>query len=156
MHKKKDSKTEVLRKDGVLNPHPETVEDELFHKSEFFDPKDMVQVKYEMVRRVSKEDYSVTNATKKFGFSRPSFYQAKALIKSGGLSALVPKRRGPREAHKLSNEIMDFVDERLKVNKQATPKELALTIKERFRIEVHPRSVERALQRRKKKNRSTR
>jgi len=153
MHNKRDSKEEALKNDGVLNPHPETVEDELFHKSEFFDPKDLVQVKYEMLRRVSKEDYSVTDATKKFGFSRPSFYQAQALVKAGGLSALVPKRRGPRGAHKLSIEIMDFVDEQLKTNKKATPKELALTIKERFHVGVHQRSVARALERRKKKSR---
>ena len=47
-----DSKGESLRQQGVLNPHPEKVADPLFHDSEFFDPRDLVQVKYEMLRRV--------------------------------------------------------------------------------------------------------
>ena len=50
-----DSKGESLRQQGVLNPHPEKVADPLFHDSEFFDPRDLVQVKYEMLRRVRVE-----------------------------------------------------------------------------------------------------
>lgn len=154
--KKPDGKTDALKKDGVLNPHPETVSDDLFQKSEFFDSKDLVQVKYEMLRRVSKDDYSITEATKKFGFSRPSFYQAQSVLKAGGLSALVPKRRGPKGAHKLSDKIMGFVEQHLKSEESVTAKELVELIRDRFGIEVHPRSIERALERRKKKNRGAR
>ena len=50
-----DSKGESLRQQGVLNPHPQKVADPLFHGSEFFDPRDLVQVKYEMLRRVQVE-----------------------------------------------------------------------------------------------------
>ena len=50
-----DSKGESLRQQGVLNPHPEKVAEPLFHGSEFFDPRDLVQVKYEMLRRVRVE-----------------------------------------------------------------------------------------------------
>ena len=37
-----------------------------------------------------------------FGFSRPSFYQAQAALAGGGLAALVPRKPGPRRAHKLT------------------------------------------------------
>jgi hypothetical protein len=40
-----------------LNPSPERVTDELFQ--EFFDPRDLVQVKYEMLRRVQTEGQPV-------------------------------------------------------------------------------------------------
>ena len=75
-----DSKGESLRQQGVLNPHPEKVADPLFHGSEFFDPRDLVQVKYEMLRRVRVERASVTEVTQAFGFSRPVFYQAQGFI----------------------------------------------------------------------------
>ena len=75
-----DSKGESLRHQGVLNPHPQKVADPLFLRGEFFDPRDLVQVKYEMLRRVRVEGASVTEVTLAFGFSRPVFYQAQALV----------------------------------------------------------------------------
>lgn len=153
MQKKRpqDSKTEALKKDGVLNPHPETVSDELFQKNEFFDSKDLVQVKYEMLRRVSRDDLSISEATRRFGFSRPSFYQAQTVLKAGGLPALVPKRRGPKGAHKLSEKVMGFVEQNLKLDERVTVRDMVVLIKDRFGLDVHPRSIERALERRKKK-----
>ena len=67
-----------------------------------------------------------------------------------GLVGLIPQKRGPRQAHKLNTEVLDFV-----VQAQATqpgPRfgELARMIEERFGFHVHPRSIERALWRRKK------
>ena len=44
------AKHEALRKQGTLNPVPQAVTDPLFEDSEFFDPHDLLQVKYEMVR----------------------------------------------------------------------------------------------------------
>src|SRR6266436_3940172 len=49
--KKPDPKSEALSQDGVLNPNPEAVRDDLFTGNPFFDAKDLVQVRYEMVRR---------------------------------------------------------------------------------------------------------
>ena len=45
-------KRQTLRRHGTLNPEPESVTDPLFHGNDFFDPNDLVQVKYEMLRRV--------------------------------------------------------------------------------------------------------
>ena len=55
MTKKSDDKTESLRRRGCLNPDPSRVTDELFDSGEFFDAEDLVQVKYEMLRRVRAE-----------------------------------------------------------------------------------------------------
>ena len=54
-HDRKPSKADILREEGTLNPAPEKVRDPKFQQSEFFDPRDVVQVKYEMLRRVSVE-----------------------------------------------------------------------------------------------------
>ena len=53
-----DPKTEHLRSRGLLHPHPEKVKDELFHSGPFFDPHDLLQVRYEMLRRRRVEKLS--------------------------------------------------------------------------------------------------
>jgi hypothetical protein len=60
-----DSKGESLRQQGVLNPHPQKVADPLFLRGEFFDPRDLVQVKYEMLRRVRVEGSSVSEVAQR-------------------------------------------------------------------------------------------
>jgi len=142
-----DPKVEALRAERSLNPRPESVSDERFAASEFFDARDLVQVKYEMVRRVRLEGDAVTRSAAAFGFSRPSFYEAQAALDAGGLAALVSARPGPRRAHKLTDEIVGFARRRLADDPSLRPAGLAEAIAERFGVRVHPRSVERALQR---------
>ncbi len=146
-----DSKGESLRQQGVLNPHPEKVADPLFHDSEFFDPRDLVQVKYEMLRRVRIERTSVSEVTQSFGFSRPVFYQAQALSHRAGLPGLIPQRPGPRQAHKLSDVVVDFLLQHRVRDPLLRPAALSELVREHFSIVVHPRSIERALERRRKK-----
>ena len=150
-----DAKAEALRRQRVLNPKPETVSDERFRTDEFFDPRDLVQVKYEMVRRVREERVTVTEATERFGFSRPTFYEARRALEAEGLAGLVPKPPGPKGAHKLTEEVMEFVEGLRKRSPALDSEELARRIEARFGRSVHPRSIERALERWEKKRRRT-
>ncbi len=142
-----DPKVAALRAERSLNPRPEAVRDGAFRESAFLDARDLVQVKYEMVRRVRLEGEPVSRSAGAFGFSRPSFYQARAALEQGGLAALVPARPGPRRAHKLTEEVVAFARERLEADPSLRSAELAGLIRERFGLRVHPRSVERALKR---------
>ena len=142
-----DPKLAALRARRCLNPRPERVVDERFARSEFLDARDLVQVKYEMVRRVRVEGETVTSSAQEFGFSRPAFYEAQAALDRGGLEALVPARPGPRRAHKLSGEVVAFARERLQADTSLRPADLVEAIAERFGVRVHPRSIERALAR---------
>jgi transposase len=146
-----DSKLESLREEGTLHPHPEDVRDGLFHESEFFDPHDLLQVKYEMLRRVEKERSPITEASAAFGFSRPSFYLAQTAFQRGGLGGLVGLKRGPKGAHKLTGEVMDFVAGLLKEEPSLKTADLVTRIQERFALTVHRRTIERALLRSQKK-----
>lgn len=146
-----DPKTEALRQRGCLNPHPEKVTDPLFSESAFFDARDLVQVKYEMVRRVESDGLTVSDSAAAFGFSRPSFYQAQSLLQSGGLEALVPQKPGPRRAHKLSPPVMRFIERLQSQDPSLNATELAGRIREHFGLQVHPRSIERGLARQEKK-----
>ncbi|MGH2916672.1 MAG: helix-turn-helix domain-containing protein [Solirubrobacteraceae bacterium] len=142
-----DPKVAALRAERSLNPRPGAVSDERFASSEFLDARDLVQVKYEMVRRVRVDGDQVTRAAQEFGFSRPSFYEAAAALDAGGLAGLVPARPGPRGAHKLTDEVLTFTRERLAEDPTLRARDLVEPIFERFGVRVHRRSVERALAR---------
>lgn len=150
--RKTDPKLEALRDQGILNPRPKRVSDSLFAESNFFDPRDLVQVKYEMVRRVEVDGTSVTGAAAAFGFSRPSFYQAQRALREGGLAGLLPKKRGPHSGHKLNAEVVAFI-EKLQSEVALKIGEMVQHVEDRFGIRVHPRSIERALARQEKKRR---
>src|SRR5262245_23691901 len=144
-------KLDTLRQQGTLNPRPDGVSDELFVNSEFFDARDMVQVKYEMLRCVEKDGRPITEAASAFGFSRPSFYQAQSAFQQDGLVGLVPRKRGPKEAHKLTGKIIDFLQRILQDDPSLRSTELASRVAKRFSVIVHPRTIERGLERRQKK-----
>ena len=148
-----DAKSKALREHSSLNPHPEAVTDSLFQDGPFFDARDLVLVKYEMLRRVRIDGFSITEAATTFGFSRPAFYQAQANFEQKGLPGLIPKLPGPRRAHKLSESVMDFVESLLLEDKMLPTAELVSAVEERFEVSVHPRSIERAIVRRRKKGR---
>src|SRR3954467_11179086 len=148
---KKDLKLEALREGGSLNPRPQDVTDPLFANGSFFDPRDLVQVKYEMLRRVQSEGHSVTRAATAFGFSRPSFYQALSALEQDGLAGLVPHKRGPKQAHKLTEEILTFIGEVRQKEPSIRLPDLVKRIQERFGTKIHPRSIERSLLRHQKK-----
>ena len=150
---KNDPKTNALRERGCLHPHPEKISDDLFTATDFFDPRDLLQVKYEMLRRVREGDHSISQAAASFGLSRPSFYQAQAAYEAGGLPALLPKKPGPRRAHKLSEEIVEALRTMQDQTSGMNTAILADQVRERFGVSVHPRSIERALARQEKKQR---
>ncbi len=149
--KPKDPKTDALRERGTLHRSPEKVRKDCFRKVEFFDPRDLLQVKYEMLRCVQYEDWSVAEAARTFGFSRPSFYSAKAAFEREGIPGLLPRKRGPCGGHKLTAEVMAFVERECSKKPELTSAELSRRIEKRFGLSVHRRSVERALLRAKKK-----
>jgi transposase len=144
-------KTAALRQHGSLNPRPDGVGNDLFSTYDFFDPKDLVQVKYEMLRQVSVERGSVTEAAAQFGLSRPSFYEAQTAFQQDGLMGLLPEKRGPRRAHKLSEEVMEFLQKEKGEDPDLSGAALAEKLWTERRLRVHRRSIERALARREKK-----
>jgi transposase len=145
---RKDPKVEALREARTLNPRPDAVRDEQFGSSGFFDARDLVQVKYEMVRRVQVDGASVVAAAAAFGFSRPSYYEAAAALARDGLPGLVPAKPGPRRGHKLTDEVLAHAEDLLAADASLRPADLVEALHARFGVRVHPRSVERALARR--------
>ena len=148
----REDKESELRRHHALNPRPQAVRDPTFTSGNpFFDARDLVQVKYEMLRRVRQEGQAVSQAATDFGFSRPSFYEAQAVFEAAGLPGLLPQRPGPKRAHKLSEEVVDRLQEALASDPSLNSARLAALLEEERGLRVHPRSVERALARRRKR-----
>jgi transposase len=113
-----------------------------------------VQVKYEMLRCVRVDGVSVIRAARRFGFSRSAFYQARAAFRCQGLLGLVPRRPGPRRAHKLSDEMVTFLVRCRHDDPTQPASALAERVRRHYGLTVHPRSIERALERRRQRGRS--
>jgi len=149
-----DPKVTALRESRCLYPHPEQVTDAAFLAEEFFDARDAVQVKYEMVRRVTVDGAPVTATAAAFGYSRPSYYQAAAALAESGLEGLVPAKPGPRGGHKLTGEILTWAEQQLAADPALKAAALAGPIAGQFGVRVHPRSIERALARHREHSKS--
>jgi len=150
-----DEKQRALRSQSVLYARAATVTDELFQSLEFFDPRDLVQVKYDMVRRVRQERWSVTRAAAAFGFSRISYYRIQHAIETQGLVALMPHKRGPRHPTKITDTVAAFLRQRLEEDPAAGSGKLKSLLAEELGVQVHKRTIERALQGKKKPHRAT-
>jgi transposase len=148
---KPDPKLAALAESGAVNAHAQDVQDPAFIDSDFFDPRDLVQVRYEMLRRVRIEGEPVVDAAAGFGVSRPTFYKVQTDFERAGLAGLLPAKRGPHGPHKITAEVMGFIDAARAAQEGLDAPALVERIAERFGLTVHRRTVERALARRKKK-----
>jgi len=146
-----DPKRDALHRQRTLNPRPQEVKAVLFQDREFFDPRDHVQVKYEMLRQARQEEKSVKETVASYGFSRVAFYQIRRQFEENGVAGLLPRQRGPRGAHKLTGEVMEYVEQALVQDPSQRAPALVELVKEHYGISVHRRSIERALARRQKK-----
>jgi transposase len=103
------------------------------------------------VRKVKAGGVPVTEAAAAFGYSRPAYYAAVAALESSGLEGLVPARPGPRGGHKLTGQILAWAEQQLAADPGLRPARLAGPIEAAFGVRVHPRTVERALARRRER-----
>jgi len=147
------AKRRVLHDNGTLNPHPEGVSDPLFQVNPFFDADDLLQVKYEMLRRVHADAWPVARSAATFGFSRITYYKADKAFREEGLDGLVPRKRGPKGGHKLTEEVLACARAARAETPDLPIAELLERLVEQFGVRVHRRTLERALHATKKKRR---
>ena len=139
-----DTKTDRLRRSGTLNPRPDTVTDALFRDSAFFDPRDLLQVRYEMVR-CTERGVALKEAAARFGTSVPTCVRANRAFREHGLQGLIPQRRGPRAAHKITPQILAFVEHLRAEHGPLGSRRLVPLIEARFGVRIPPRSLDKAL-----------
>ncbi len=153
MNKRRDptDKHDRLRRSGTLNRSAEKVTDPLFGVGDFFDARDLLQVRYEMVRLVNRGEATSAEAATRFGVSRPTCFRMVRAFKGGGLAGLIPQKRGPRGPHKIGAEILRFVEDHRAEHGRVGARRLVPLIEAEFGVRVHPRGLEKALERAQKK-----
>ena len=139
-----------------VHPHPDAIQDPAFLSEEFLDERDLVQVKYEMLRRHRVEGQPVSEVARLFGVSRQTFYKTQEALRTEGIPGLLPRRRGPRRAHKCTEEVLDFVEAWRSEHGGPGGERESHAVEEKFGVRIRFRSIERALARRKKKRRTGR
>lgn len=139
------SKIDILKENGTYNPGGESVRADDFLHGIFFDPNDLVQVKYEMLRSVEKKECSISEASEKYGLSRQTYYINKSAIENGGLTALMPKKTGPKDGFKLKDEGRRFIDNYISEHPGASPHEINAAMTADTGITVHDRTIARYL-----------
>ena len=142
------SKDEILKENGTYNRNHKEVRSKLFKSSQFFDARDMVQVKYEMLREVSQGGESVTTVSSEYGFSRETFYETKRLFEENGIAGLLPKKKGPKGSHKLRGGER-FIDEYIAGRPEAKSSEVAAQLEKGTGIKIHPRTIQRYIRKKK-------
>lgn len=152
MEKMNSEKMKEMQKNGTLNRRYKKVSSPLFKDSIFFDPNDLVQVKYEMLRTVEKDGVSVSSVSKEFGFSRVTYYQSREEFDVHGISGLIPKKRGPQQARILKQKDIEFIEQTLDNNTKMTKKQLLQKLEEKRGLKVSKRTIERALAGKKKRS----
>lgn len=147
------SKRQALEAAGTFNPRSAQVRAELFQASAFFDPQDLLQLKYEAVRAIQSEGRPLARAAAEFGLSRPTLYQAQRHFQAQGLEGLHPHKRGPKGAHKLTAAVRAHLQSWATAEPGLSASELARRMRQQLQVKVHPRTIEKTLRARVKKGR---
>ena len=129
------------------HPHPGKVRDDAFQQHEFLDARDGVQVRYEMLRRHRLEGKPSRRWPGRSGLAWQAFYVTDAAFSSMGSPGLSRDDVGPKRAHKCTEEVLDFVQQWRPESKET----LTEAIRRHFGVTINPRSIARAVARRKKK-----
>ncbi len=147
-----ETKKYYLKKEGCLNKNASGIKAELFNNgSNFFDKNDLVQARYEMLRCVEKDGYAINAASEMFGVSRISFYKTKKAFEEKGIYGLLPEKKGPKRPHKLTDHVLHFIEGEKEAKPDLKANELADKVRQTFNLKIHPRTIEKALAVRKKK-----
>jgi transposase len=147
------AKHQALQASGTFNPRHDRVRHPLFQQSDFFDPRDLLQLKYETLRALQQEGYSIVRAAADFGLSRPTIYQSQNHFEERGLEGLLPAKPGPKNPHKLTAEVRRHLQELIQAEPELGARELARRVRQRLDVKLHPRTIEKALKSKAKRGR---
>jgi transposase len=152
-HPDSEAKRQALQASGTFNPRYDRVRHPLFQQSDFFDPRDVLQLKYEALRALKHEGCSLVRVAADFGLSRPTIYQSRYRFEQRGLEGLLPAKPGPKNPHKLTAEVRQHLQELIQAQPELGARELARQVRQRWKVRLHPRTIEKALKPKAKRGR---
>lgn len=141
-----ETKQDFLNKEGLANRRAERVTHSLFLTLDFFDPLDLPQVKYELLRAARIDNISVTEACNLFGFSREYFYRLEKAFMKHGYVSVIGSAMGRRPIIALNQEIVSFIVHRKMEEPRLSGKALRKEILQQYSIDCSRRTVERIIE----------
>ncbi len=139
-------KKKFLEKEGLLNPKPERISHPLFKTLDFFDPLDLPQVRYELIRAARAEKISVVQTCNLFGFSREYFYKLERAFMARGYVALLGSTMGRRPIIALNQEVVNFIVHRKIEEPKLSGENLRKEIQQLYNVHCSRRTVERIVE----------
>lgn len=137
-------KVELLKASRTYNFGYDRVTDDVFADSQLLDPRDLLQVRYEIVRAVDNGE-SPERVAPRFGVSGMTARRCVERLAGGGILALVPERSGPRGPRALGAEAEAFVDAFALAHPLASGREVHEALEAALAPGVSQRTVERRL-----------
>ena len=137
------SKKDILIENGTFNKNYKNVKISKFIDDRFFDPMDIAQVKYEMLKEVERNGMTITDAADNYGFSRTAYYSIKDAFGTQGIRGLIPEKTGPKSPHKLTQEYQNLIDEWVLDNPSISSNEIAERLNQECFINISKRTIER-------------
>ena len=142
-------KKETLIANDTYNKRYLSVKKSGFQVGGFYDPMDLVQVKYEMIRETQTSGRSIGAVAKEFGFSRTAYYDIKEDFDANGMLAFLPKKKGPKRQYKLTGDLREFIDEYTVNHPKAKAAEITGAIMSEKGIDISSRTIHRYLAKKK-------
>jgi transposase len=139
-------KKDFLTREGLLNPKPERISHPPFHTLDFFDPLDLPQVRYELLRTARVENTPVAEACRQYGFSREYFYRLERAFMERGYVSLLGSRMGRRPIIALNQEIVNFIAHRKIEEPTISGEDLRVEILRLYKVACSRRTVERIVE----------
>lgn len=141
-----ETRRKFLEKEGLLNPKPARVSYQLFKTIDFFEPLDLPQVRYEMLRIARIEGFSVAEACRLFGFSREYFYKLERIFMTRGFISLLGSSMGRRPLIALNQELINFILHRKIEEPRVSCEKICLQIKKLYQVDCSCRTIERIVE----------
>jgi len=130
----------------LTNPRPDAVTRALFGDTpEFFDPRDLLQIRYELLRSHRIDGETVVRACQEFGVSRQTFYNLLEKFEARGIPGLLPGRPGPKGPTKVTPPVVELVQHELSLDPESSGAALAARVRAELGLVIHRRTIERLL-----------
>lgn len=137
-------KRRALQQEGVLHPVQRRVRAPLFWEHPaFFDARDELQVKYEMLRAHFVEGRPVTAACAAFGYSRQTFYILQRRFGRRGIAGLRDGRPGRVGPSKCTPDVVAFLRAQRAAHPDLSTPDLVARLAGERGVRLHRRTVER-------------
>jgi transposase len=132
-----------LKENNSYNKKASEVSSPLFLTNPYFDPYDIVQVKYEMLRAVNNNELSVSDTSRQFGFSRTAYYKIESRFNADGIDGLCFRKTGPKTPAKVTEDLLDFAADLKARQPDITNDEIVEEIRQQKGVTIHKRSLQR-------------